>query len=210
MIGKGIFVCGRCFGFLNILWGCAVARIGDGCYDLLGGCRSVHTHGVGQQADRAGCDPGDCVDSFFHAGSTCGTAHAGYLILFHCNPLCFAVLYSYYIPCRRICQGSIPMKFIGIENFVRAFTRDNAWWTSVLNTFKFAALKLVIEIPLAFFLAAILNSKIRGRDLFRGIYFMPTVTSTAIISMVFTYLFSSYNGIINIGLKKMGLIQQLP
>lgn len=102
-------------------------------------------------------------------------------------------------------NGITAAEFTGLENFIRAF-QDKSWWNAVLNTLKIAALKLVIEMPLALCLAVLLNTKIKGRGFFRGAYFLPTVTSMASMSLVFSFMFSPYNGIVNALLQKWGLI----
>lgn len=127
------------------------------------------------------------------------------------NLILFAVLVVYpvlwalrYMFCEY--DGVSPAEFIGMENFVRVFTRDPAWWKSVVITFGIALGKLAVEIPLALILAVMLNTKLRGRNLFRGIFFLPTVTSAAVMGLVFTFLFSGYNGIVNVYLQKWGFI----
>lgn len=97
--------------------------------------------------------------------------------------------------------------FVGLDNFSRLF-RDEQFWASVGNTFVFAGGKLLLTIPLSLLLAVLLNGKLRGRNLLRGIYFMPTVISTAVISVVFYNIFNSYNGMINQLLMKYHLIGQ--
>jgi raffinose/stachyose/melibiose transport system permease protein len=87
--------------------------------------------------------------------------------------------------------------FVGMDNFVRAFSRDPSFWNSVVNTFYLAVMKLVIEMPLALVLAFFVNNKVKGSLFFRIIFFLPTIFSVAVIGMVFTILFSAYNGIIN-------------
>lgn len=104
-------------------------------------------------------------------------------------------------------NGISAAEFIGLDNFVRAF-QDELWWNAVLNTFKIAFLKLLIEMPLALVLAVILNQKLKGRGFFRGAFFLPTVTSMATMSLVFSFMFSPYNGIVNMLLKNWGLIQE--
>jgi ABC-type sugar transport system permease subunit len=86
----------------------------------------------------------------------------------------------------------IPI-FVGLENFIRVF-KDTYYWHSVSNTFVYAGLKLVLTIPVAFFLAVILNKKTRGNQIFQSIIFMPTVTSSAIMGLIFFLLFNAYNG----------------
>lgn len=97
--------------------------------------------------------------------------------------------------------------FIGLDNFSR-IARDTQFWESVVNTFVFAGGKLLITIPLSLLLAVLLNGKLRGRNFLRGIYFMPTVISTAVIAVVFYNIFNSYNGMINQLLMKYHIISQ--
>lgn len=104
-------------------------------------------------------------------------------------------------------NGISAAEFIGLDNFKRAIG-DQLWWNSVLNTFKVTFLKLLIEMPLALVLAVILNQNLKGRGFFRGAFFLPTVTSMATISLVFSFMFSPYNGIVNMLLKSWGIIQQ--
>lgn len=99
-------------------------------------------------------------------------------------------------------------KFVGLDNFIRVFTHDLPWWQSIINTFIFAFGKLAIELPVAILLAAILNTKIFGRSLFRGIFYLPVVTGAAVMSLAFSFMFSPYNGIINSILVKAGLIDK--
>jgi raffinose/stachyose/melibiose transport system permease protein len=97
--------------------------------------------------------------------------------------------------------------FIGLDNF-RRLLRDALFWESVRNTFVFAGGKLLLTLPLSLLLAVILNGKLRGSNLLRGIYFMPTVISTAVISVVFYNIFNSYNGMVNTVLMKLHLVPQ--
>jgi raffinose/stachyose/melibiose transport system permease protein len=97
--------------------------------------------------------------------------------------------------------------FIGLDNFKR-LAKDGLFWESVRNTFVFAGGKLLLTIPLSLLLAVILNGKFRGRQLLRAVYFMPTVISTAVISVVFYFIFNSYNGMVNQLLMKYHVIGQ--
>ncbi|MEK3713619.1 carbohydrate ABC transporter permease [Paenibacillus sp. FSL R7-0333] len=97
--------------------------------------------------------------------------------------------------------------FTGLDNFSRLL-RDTLFWESVGNTFVFAGGKLLLTLPLSLLLAVILNGRLRGSNLLRGIYFMPTVISTAVISVVFYNIFNSYNGMVNTVLMKLHLVSQ--
>lgn len=96
--------------------------------------------------------------------------------------------------------------FVGMENFVRVFTRDPSYWNALGNTFIIAGLKMLVEIPLALLLAVAVNSKLRGSAFFRVVYFMPSVFSIAVVGLIFSILFSAFNGIVNSALRQLGII----
>ncbi|GHV45646.1 ABC transporter permease [Spirochaetia bacterium] len=98
--------------------------------------------------------------------------------------------------------------FVGVDNFIRAFTRDKNFWNALLNTFYLAAMKLIIEMPLAIILAWFVNNRVKGSSIFRIIFFLPTIFSLAVIGLIFSILFSAYNGIINAFLVHFNIISQ--
>ena len=97
---------------------------------------------------------------------------------------------------------------MGLNNFVRLFTRDATYWKSLITTFILAFGKLLIEIPLAMILALLLNKGIKGTGFFRVTLFLPAIISTAICGLIFSLMFASYNGIINTMLQNWGWIQK--
>lgn len=99
-------------------------------------------------------------------------------------------------------------EFVNLDNYVRIFTADPKYWMSVVNTFIISFGKLMLEIPLALVLAVILASKLKGRNLFRIAYFMPSILSPAVIGLVFYFIFASYGGIVNSVLMQMGVFSQ--
>ncbi|SET89531.1 carbohydrate ABC transporter permease [Paenibacillus sp. NFR01] len=113
-------------------------------------------------------------------------------------PIAWAFRYMFYEY-----KGYGHARFIGLDNFTRVM-KDTQFWDSVGHTFVYAGGKLLITIPLALLLAAILNRGLKGRHLLRAIFFMPTVISTAVMAVVFFTIFNSYNGILNQFLLKMG------
>lgn len=125
------------------------------------------------------------------------------LIFFVLYPLGWVLRYMFFE-----FNGLRTPKFIGLENFVRLFTRDGDYWHSVLNTFVYAGGKLLLTIPLAFILALMLNSRIKLQSVFRAVVFMPTIISTAVMSLVFYFMFNAYNGIVNQVLMKIAVIKE--
>lgn len=115
-------------------------------------------------------------------------------------PITWAMRYMFYEY-----SGYGAEYFVGLDNFERLL-RDGQYWASVWNTFIYAGGKLILTIPLSLILAVLLNRPIRGRHFLRAIYFMPTVISTAVISIVFYVIFNSYNGLLNQILLKTGIV----
>jgi len=100
------------------------------------------------------------------------------------------------------------IKFAGLDNFKRLFTRDPLFWRAVLNTFIYASGKIVLTIPVAFLLAVFLNKKQRGSSFLKTVYFMPTIISISVMSLIFYLIFNTYNGTLNIMLKNAGIITE--
>lgn len=87
--------------------------------------------------------------------------------------------------------------FVGARNFERALTEDPLFWTAARNTALYALVTVPSQMILGLGAALLLNTAIRGRGLFRALYYLPVVTSWLIVSYVFAYLFSDGMGPIN-------------
>jgi ABC-type sugar transport system permease subunit len=98
-------------------------------------------------------------------------------------------------------------EFIWFDNLIK-IVKDEMFINSVKNTLVYAAGKLIFTIPISFILAYLLNLKLKGRTVFRSVFFMPTVISVSVMSMVFYLIFNPYNGSVNQLLLKLGMIQQ--
>lgn len=105
-------------------------------------------------------------------------------------------------------DGMSPMKYIGLYNYQRVLT-DASWWKTVLNTVEFGLLCPLVQIPISLLLAVVLNGQLKGKNFFRTSLFLPSITSTAIMGIIFSFMFSSYNGIINGILKNLGVAKQI-
>ncbi len=96
-------------------------------------------------------------------------------------------------------------KWVGLANYWRCFF-DTSWWQTVINTVEFGILIPLLQIPLSLIIAVILNSKIRGKNFFRVAYFLPNITSSAVMGIIFYFMFATDNGIVNAILKTIQLI----
>lgn len=97
--------------------------------------------------------------------------------------------------------------YIGMNNFKRVFA-DKIYWNSVLHTFEYAFLKLLFVLPLSLLTAVILQQKKFGSAIFQGIYFLPTVISSAVYSLIWYFIFATYNGVLNGYLQTSGIISK--
>lgn len=96
--------------------------------------------------------------------------------------------------------------FVGMDNFKRMLT-DVIYWKSVLHTFEYACLKLLFVLPLSLITAVLLQRKRFGSGLIQGIYFLPTVISSAVYSLIWYFIFATYNGVLNGFLQALGIIR---
>lgn len=89
-----------------------------------------------------------------------------------------------------------PPRFVGLDNFVRAFTSDPTFMRSLLNTFLFAAVVVPVQAGLGLVMAILVNQKLRGVTWFRVIFFVPVVTSIVVISILWEFMYQE-NGLVN-------------
>lgn len=107
-------------------------------------------------------------------------------------------------------RWNLPGKamFIGLENYIYLFTdaiEAPIFWQSLGNTFYFAV-GVPINLIISLMLALLLNRKVRGVGIFRTAFFLPTITSTAAISVVWLWLFHpAQYGLFNSILISLGI-----
>jgi raffinose/stachyose/melibiose transport system permease protein len=99
-----------------------------------------------------------------------------------------------------------PSNFIGFNNFIEIYT-DPGFWNAFKVTFSFAISNVCIQLPLALIVAVILNHPaVKGRNIYRLLIFLPVISTTAVVGIVFVILLNPLGGPINDALLKMGLI----
>ncbi|HAG69892.1 MAG TPA: sugar ABC transporter permease [Lachnospiraceae bacterium] len=86
--------------------------------------------------------------------------------------------------------------FVGLKNYQKVFS-DGEMWQSLINTLKYAIVEVPFSVAIALILAVFLNRKIKGRDTFRTIFFLPMVAAPAAIAMVWRWLYNSEFGLLN-------------
>jgi ABC-type sugar transport system permease subunit len=99
-----------------------------------------------------------------------------------------------------------PRTWVGLQNFSELM-KDDIWWKSlrVTVTYMAAFVPLVVIVPLA--LAVVLNTKIRGRNVFRTGFFVPFVIPMVIAAVAWAFVLDPGFGIVSYTLRK---VLQLP
>jgi len=100
-------------------------------------------------------------------------------------------------------RGGKTIAFVGLKNYLIAF-HSSDFQKAFLVTLIFVVFTVFFQIVLGLVFALILNQKIVGRSLFRGIIFSPAVLSTVAISLTFILIFHPQKGPANNFLMSIG------
>lgn len=99
-----------------------------------------------------------------------------------------------------------PPRWAGLGQY-QHLLHDSAFWTAVGNTAYFTAGTVLPRLVLALLLALALNRKMRARNLYRTIYFLPVVSMLVAVALVWSWLYSPQDGLINYALALVHLPQ---
>ena len=100
--------------------------------------------------------------------------------------------------------GGLPTDFVGLDNFTRLFASD-IFATDLWHLVVLVVLCLAVQLPLALGIAMLLNQRIRGRALYRLVFFAPYVLSEVITGVLFALILSPESGLANKALALVGL-----
>lgn len=115
-------------------------------------------------------------------------------------PVIYAIVLAFY---KVQLLGEVNYNFTGLKNFIR-IQDDERVRIALLNTIQYVLIVVPIQTILALVLALLLNAKIRGKSWFRVAFFLPTVTSSAVLTLIFMWIYNS-NGLLNGFLSAIGL-----
>lgn len=87
-------------------------------------------------------------------------------------------------------------EFCGLDNYIEMFQTPE-FWKATWNSVYFCILTVPIGVFLSLIVAVLLNAKIKGKTVFRAIYFLPMVVAPAAVAMVWKWIFNTEYGIIN-------------
>ena len=94
--------------------------------------------------------------------------------------------------------------FCGADNYVRLL-EDKEFLTALANSLKSALVIVPAVVALSLLVASLLNTKIRGKSIYRTLYFLPAVTMSVAISLVWKWIYNGEYGVLNSVLKVFGI-----
>ncbi len=101
----------------------------------------------------------------------------------------FASLFAVYLSLNKVNMFSGQYTFVGLDNYIRMFG-DPKIGIAFKNAFSFAIIVVPIQTFLALLMASVLNSKIKFKKQLRIVYFLPTLTSSSALTLIFMFMFS--------------------
>lgn len=114
------------------------------------------------------------------------------------------IFYAVFLSLQKVqLLGGIDYEFIGLRNFQILLT-DRRVGIALKNTAEYVAIVVPSQTILALVLAVTLNSGIRGKNWWRILYFLPTVTSSAVLTLIFMWIYNT-DGLLNNFLSFVGL-----
>ncbi|WP_293995634.1 carbohydrate ABC transporter permease [Sphaerotilus sp.] len=109
------------------------------------------------------------------------------ILLFIVLPFLLTVAFSF-TDQRLVPNPNVPTEWIGWRNYARVFENED-FVRTLLNTAYFTVLVVPLQCGLGLAVAMLINTKLPMRQLFRGIYFLPTVISMVVVSVIWFSLF---------------------
>jgi multiple sugar transport system permease protein len=118
----------------------------------------------------------------------------------------FPVCYAFYVSLHQ--WRLTPLRYVGLENYRRAFS-DPEFGRSMVATLYYVVGTVPVSIVLGLLAANLLAQKIRGRTIYRTVYFLPYVTSVVAAAAVWVWIFYPAEwGLANDVMRHLGLPKQ--
>ena len=97
--------------------------------------------------------------------------------------------------------------FIGLENFVTVFTKDQIFLKTLGNTAVYVILSVVFQTVLGFWLAWLLTRKFKGRGVIRALALVPWAVAGLMVGIIWNLMLGQTYGVINDLLRRAGIIE---
>lgn len=110
-----------------------------------------------------------------------------------------AVIYAFYLSFFKVDLGFTIPKFIGLRNYKFIFQDllqpDDTFRIALINGVKYTVGVVTVQTILALLMAVLLNQQIRAKAFFRTAFYLPSLTSSVAISLIFLWLYNEHGAI---------------
>lgn len=108
----------------------------------------------------------------------------GFYVLFQGYPIICSIQYSLLDWSGMTSNAT----FVGLQNY-RELMHDDLFWNAFINSFKYMVMIVPLELAVSLFLAYLLNDeKMKGRGLYRTMYFVPVVTTASVVGIIMIFI----------------------
>ena len=97
-----------------------------------------------------------------------------------------------------------PPEFVGLDNF-KKIASDKLFWQALKVTTRYTVISVPLSMVLAFLLALLMNTKVRGITIFRTIYYLPSIVPAVANAVLWAWILNSDFGLLNVFLHFIGL-----
>ena len=123
------------------------------------------------------------------------------LTVFIMGPILFSLVLSFF----NFTLGR-EYTFIGLDNWIRAFTQDELFWPSILRTFAFTLFVVPLSVFGALLTAILINQKLRASTVYRTVFFLPHLTPVVAAIFIWMWLLNPQYGLLNEIIWQAGVI----
>lgn len=102
-------------------------------------------------------------------------------------------------------QITTTPKWVGLDNYIRIFTRDPDFYQSLRVTFTYVGLSLPLSLVCGLGLSILLNQRVSGMRIFRTLFYLPVVLSGVSVALMWMWLLNPEYGVVNTLLSYIGI-----
>jgi len=96
-------------------------------------------------------------------------------------------------------------KWVGLKNYIKIFTDDRLFWTTLWNTTYYVLLAVPGQMLLGFGAALLLNQKVRWLTFWRSAFYLPVVVLYIVSSILFVWILEPQVGVLKFALDQVGI-----
>ncbi len=127
-----------------------------------------------------------------------------FMIIVYGYPLLLTFKYSF----QEVSLIGSENNFVGFRNYIRVLT-DEKFYNTLILTFKWAVLTIVIKIVIGFIMALLLNAELYFKKALRFLVLIPWAIPQVVVAILWTWILDGQYGYLNYYLQKFGLVEEV-